>query len=104
MLTARLAREAFGTSWVKLEVIGDEHTLLPDAVVSGVVAVLFAIGAVLLWREARKGAEGEEAAAQTRELFARAPEPSSAPGRAPRRRASGSGTREGRLRHSLQSP
>ncbi|MGY1811152.1 thiazole synthase [Blastococcus sp. SYSU D00820] len=30
--TARLAREAFGTDWVKLEVIGDEHTLLPDAV------------------------------------------------------------------------
>jgi thiazole synthase len=31
MLTARLAREAFSTDWVKLEVIGDEHTLLPDA-------------------------------------------------------------------------
>ena len=30
--TAHLAREAFGTSWVKLEVIGDERTLLPDAV------------------------------------------------------------------------
>jgi thiazole synthase len=30
--TAYLAREAFGTDWVKLEVIGDEHTLLPDAV------------------------------------------------------------------------
>src|SRR5437763_10764287 len=30
--TARLAREAFGTDWVKLEVIGDERTLLPDAV------------------------------------------------------------------------
>ncbi len=30
--TARLAREAFGTSWVKLEVIGDDRTLLPDAV------------------------------------------------------------------------
>ena len=30
-LTARLAREAFGTDWVKLEVIGDEDTLLPDA-------------------------------------------------------------------------
>jgi thiazole synthase len=30
--TAQLAREAFGTAWVKLEVIGDEHTLLPDAV------------------------------------------------------------------------
>ncbi len=31
VLTARLAREAFETSWVKLEVIGDERTLLPDA-------------------------------------------------------------------------
>jgi thiazole synthase len=31
ILTARLAREAFGTDWVKLEVIGDERTLLPDA-------------------------------------------------------------------------
>jgi thiazole synthase len=30
--TARLAREALGTSWVKLEVIADERTLLPDAV------------------------------------------------------------------------
>ena len=28
--TAQLAREAFGTEWVKLEVIGDERTLLPD--------------------------------------------------------------------------
>jgi thiazole synthase len=31
VLTARLAREAFRTDWVKLEVIGDERTLLPDA-------------------------------------------------------------------------
>ncbi|MDQ3326736.1 MAG: thiazole synthase, partial [Actinomycetota bacterium] len=30
VLTARLAREAFDTAWVKLEVIGDEDTLLPD--------------------------------------------------------------------------
>jgi thiazole synthase len=30
--TARLAREAFGTDWIKLEVIGDDRTLLPDAV------------------------------------------------------------------------
>ncbi|HEY3605328.1 MAG TPA: thiazole synthase [Sporichthyaceae bacterium] len=30
LLTARLAREALGTEWVKLEVIGDERTLLPD--------------------------------------------------------------------------
>ncbi len=29
--TAKLAREAFETDWVKLEVIGDERTLLPDA-------------------------------------------------------------------------
>ncbi len=32
LLTARLAREAFATDWVKLEVIGDDRTLLPDAV------------------------------------------------------------------------
>jgi len=31
VLTARLAREAFETDWVKLEVVGDDRTLLPDA-------------------------------------------------------------------------
>jgi len=30
--TARLGREALGTDWVKLEVVADEHTLLPDPV------------------------------------------------------------------------
>ena len=30
--TARLAREAFETDWVKLEVIGDDRNLLPDPV------------------------------------------------------------------------
>jgi thiazole synthase len=30
--TAELAREAFSTDWIKLEVIGDDRTLLPDAV------------------------------------------------------------------------
>ena len=30
--TAHLAREAFETEWVKLEVIGDDRTLMPDAV------------------------------------------------------------------------
>jgi thiazole synthase len=30
VLTAGLAREALGTHWVKLEVIGDERTLFPD--------------------------------------------------------------------------
>jgi thiazole synthase len=32
VLTARLAREALETNWVKLEVIGDEISLLPDGV------------------------------------------------------------------------
>ena len=32
VLTAQLAREAFDNDWVKLEVIGDDRTLLPDAV------------------------------------------------------------------------
>jgi len=30
LLTARLGREALGTDWVKLEVVADDHTLLPD--------------------------------------------------------------------------
>jgi thiazole synthase len=30
--TARLAREAFGTAWIKLEVIGDDRTLYPEPV------------------------------------------------------------------------
>jgi thiazole synthase len=30
VLTAQLAREALGTNWIKLEVIGDEETLFPD--------------------------------------------------------------------------
>lgn len=30
VLTAQLAREAIGTNWIKLEVIGDEETLYPD--------------------------------------------------------------------------
>lgn len=32
VLTAKLARDAFETEWVKLEVIGDDRTLLPDPV------------------------------------------------------------------------
>jgi len=32
ILTAQLAREALETAWVKLEVIADEHTLLPDPI------------------------------------------------------------------------
>ncbi|WP_261778376.1 MULTISPECIES: thiazole synthase [unclassified Rhodococcus (in: high G+C Gram-positive bacteria)] len=32
VLTAQLAREALETNWIKLEVIADERTLLPDAI------------------------------------------------------------------------
>ncbi|WP_026423009.1 thiazole synthase [Actinokineospora inagensis] len=32
VLTARLAREALGTNWIKLEVVADDRTLLPDPV------------------------------------------------------------------------
>lgn len=32
VLTAELAREALGTNWIKLEVIADEVTLLPDPI------------------------------------------------------------------------
>jgi thiazole synthase len=32
VLTARLAREALGTHWVKLEVVHDDRTLLPDPI------------------------------------------------------------------------
>jgi thiazole synthase len=32
VVTAQMAREAFETDWIKLEVIGDERTLLPDAI------------------------------------------------------------------------
>jgi thiazole synthase len=31
VITAKLAREAFQTDWIKLEVVGDEDTLFPDA-------------------------------------------------------------------------
>jgi putative Ca2+/H+ antiporter (TMEM165/GDT1 family) len=58
---------AFGLQVVIAVTAGSLLSLLPGALVSAVVAVLFLTGAVLLWREARKGAEGEEAAAQARE-------------------------------------
>jgi thiazole synthase len=32
ILTAQLAREALGTSWIKLEVIADDFTLMPDPI------------------------------------------------------------------------
>ena len=47
--TARMAREAFATYWIKLEVIGDERTLLPDVVeLVSATATLAAEGFVVL--------------------------------------------------------
>ena len=51
---------AFAVQALIAVVAGSLLTLLPDAVVSGVVAVLFLVGAVLLWRSVRSGAEEEE--------------------------------------------
>jgi len=58
---------AFGLQVAIAVTAGSLLSLLPGALVSSVVAVLFLTGAVLLWREARKGAEDSEAAAQARE-------------------------------------
>ncbi len=51
---------------------GSLLSLLPAALVSGVVAVLFGVGAVLLWRSAQEGPEdgGEAAGQRERASFA----------------------------------
>jgi thiazole synthase len=47
--TAELAREALETDWVKLEVVADEHTLLPDPVeLLDAAAQLVALGFTVL--------------------------------------------------------
>jgi thiazole synthase len=49
LLVARLAREALGTDWVKLEVVADDRTLLPDPVeLLEAARVLVADGFVVL--------------------------------------------------------
>ena len=49
MLVARLGREALGTDWVKLEVVADDHTLLPDSVeLLDAARILVADGFVVL--------------------------------------------------------
>jgi len=49
ILTAQLAREALGTNWVKLELIGDRQTLYPDvAQLLDAAATLVADGFVVL--------------------------------------------------------
>ena len=58
---------AFGLQTAIAVTAGSLLSLLPEALVSGVVAVLFLVGAVLLWRESRSGDEDEKAVDQTRE-------------------------------------
>ena len=56
---------AFAVQCLIAVVAGSLLTLLPEAVVSSVVAVLFLVGAVILWRSVRSGAEEEEDLADT---------------------------------------
>jgi Ca2+/H+ antiporter, TMEM165/GDT1 family len=56
---------AFAVQCLIAVVAGSLLTLLPEAVVSSVVAVLFLVGAVILWRSVRSGAEEEEDLAET---------------------------------------
>jgi putative Ca2+/H+ antiporter (TMEM165/GDT1 family) len=51
---------AFGLQVAIAVTAGSLLTLLPDAVVSSIVAVLFVVGAIILWRSVRSGAEEEE--------------------------------------------
>jgi Ca2+/H+ antiporter, TMEM165/GDT1 family len=56
---------AFAVQCLIAVLAGSLLTLLPDAVVSSVVAVLFLVGAVILWRSVRSGAEEEDDLADT---------------------------------------
>jgi putative Ca2+/H+ antiporter (TMEM165/GDT1 family) len=51
---------AFGLQVVIAVTAGSLLSLLPGALVSGVVALLFLVGAVVLWRSARSGPEDDE--------------------------------------------
>lgn len=51
---------AFAVQSLIAVVAGGLLTLLPQAVVSAIVAVLFLVGAVILWRSIRSGAEEED--------------------------------------------
>ena len=51
---------AFAVQSLIAVVAGSLLTLLPEAVVSSVVALLFLVGAVILWRSVRSGAEEED--------------------------------------------
>ena len=58
---------AFGLQVAIAVTAGSLLSLLPDALVSGVVALLFLIGAVLLWRSANEGPEDADDVAAGKE-------------------------------------
>jgi Ca2+/H+ antiporter, TMEM165/GDT1 family len=58
---------AFGLQVAIAVTAGSLLSLLPDALVSGVVAVLFLVGAVLLWRSAGEGPEDADDVAEGKE-------------------------------------
>ena len=61
------AGTAFGLQVAIAVTAGSLLSLLPEALVTGVVAVLFLVGAVLLWRSASSGPEDAGEAAEVRE-------------------------------------
>jgi Ca2+/H+ antiporter, TMEM165/GDT1 family len=65
---------AFGLQVAIAVTAGSLLSLLPEALVTGVVALLFLVGAVILWRSATAGAEdaGEAADAREQTSFLRA--------------------------------
>ncbi|MGY1840729.1 MULTISPECIES: TMEM165/GDT1 family protein [unclassified Modestobacter] len=64
---------AFGLQVAIAVTAGSLLSLLPEALVSAVVAVLFVVGAVLLWRSANEGPEdADDAAAREQTSFLRA--------------------------------
>ncbi|MGY2066923.1 TMEM165/GDT1 family protein [Blastococcus sp. SYSU DS0619] len=58
---------AFGLQVAIAVTAGSLLSLLPQALVTGVVALLFLVGAIILWRSAAGGAEDGGEAADTRE-------------------------------------
>ena len=58
---------AFGLQVAIAVTAGSLLSLLPDALVSGVVALLFLIGAVILWRSAKEGPEDADDVAEGKE-------------------------------------
>ncbi|MCZ2858585.1 TMEM165/GDT1 family protein [Blastococcus sp. VKM Ac-2987] len=58
---------AFGLQVAIAVTAGSLLSLLPQALVTGVVALLFLVGAIILWRSATSGAEDGGEAADTRE-------------------------------------